>query len=208
MTFQTAGAPRSSPGLISAPIIMTSGFGYIMAAFVAAERARGGILTAANFLASRAPLLAGHAVAELLVLEDSRYIMQLRDDLPNIWYPGHWGLFGGGVDDGEDELAALRRELREELELEVTEARLFATIDYNLQSIGLDCYFRRYYEVPVTTAAWSRVVLHEGSDVRALTGDEALSLPRISPYDAFALFLHHNRHRLKGSIYAAPVRPA
>jgi hypothetical protein len=45
-------------------------------------------------------------------------------------------------------------------------------------------------------------VLHEGSDVRALTGDEALSLPRISPYDAFALFLHHNRNRLAGSIYA------
>jgi 8-oxo-dGTP pyrophosphatase MutT (NUDIX family) len=163
---------------------------------------RGRILTDANFL----PLLAGHAVAALLVLEDGRYIVQLRDDIPNIWYPGHWGLFGGGVDAGEDELAALRRELREELELEVTEARLFATIDYDLQSIGLDCYFRRYYEVPVTIAAWNRVVLHEGSDVRALTGDEALSLPRISPYDAFALFLHHNRHRLKGSIYA-PARP-
>jgi 8-oxo-dGTP pyrophosphatase MutT (NUDIX family) len=159
-------------------------------------------LTAANFLVSRAPLSVGHAVAALLILEDSRYILQLRDDIPNIWYPGHWGLFGGGVDDGEDELAALRRELREELELEVTEARLFATIDYDLRSIGLDCYFRRYYEVPVTIAAWNRVVLHEGSDVRALTGDEALSLPRISPYDAFALFLHHSRNRLAGSIYA------
>jgi 8-oxo-dGTP pyrophosphatase MutT (NUDIX family) len=163
-------------------------------------------LTAGNFPVSRAPLSVGHAVAALLVLEDNRYIMQLRDDIPNIWYPGHWGLFGGGVDSGEDELAALRRELREELELEVTEARLFATIDYDLQSIGLDCYFRRYYEVPVTIAAWNRVVLHEGSEVRALTGDEALSLPRISPYDAFALFLHHNRHRLKGSVYA-PVPP-
>ncbi len=149
-------------------------------------------MTAANFLASRAPLRTGHAVAALLVLEDGRYIMQLRDDVPNIWYPGHWGLFGGGVDDREEEVAALRRELREELELEVNDARLFA----------LDCYFRRYYEVPVTIAAWNRVVLHEGSDVRALTGDEALSLPRISPYDAFALFLHHNRNRLAGSIYA------
>jgi 8-oxo-dGTP pyrophosphatase MutT (NUDIX family) len=208
MTFQTSGVPRSSPGLISAPIIMTSDFGGILAAFVGGRTIeRGRILTAANFLASRAPLLAGHAVAALLVLEDGRYIVQLRDDIPNIWYPGHWGLFGGGVDAGEDELAALRRELREELELEVTEARLFATIDYDLQSIGLDCYFRRYYEVPVTIAAWNRVVLHEGSDVRALTGDEALSLPRISPYDAFALFLHHNRQRLKGSIYA-PARPA
>jgi 8-oxo-dGTP pyrophosphatase MutT (NUDIX family) len=159
-------------------------------------------LTAANFLASRAPLRTGHAVAALLVLEDGRYIMQLRDDIPNIWYPGHWGLFGGGVDDREDEVAALRRELREELELEVNDARLFAIINYDLQPIGLDCYFRRYYEVPVTIAAWKSVVLHEGSDVRALTGEEALSLPRISPYDAFALFLHHNRNRLAGSIYA------
>ena len=84
----------------------------------------------------------------------------------------------------------------------MNDARLFAIINYDLQPIGLDCYFRRYYEVPVTIAAWNRVVLHEGSDVRALTGDEALSLPRISPYDAFALFLHHNRSRLAGSIYA------
>jgi 8-oxo-dGTP pyrophosphatase MutT (NUDIX family) len=130
--------------------------------------------------------------------------MQLRDDIPGIWYPGHWGLFGGGVDEGEEEIAALRRELREELEFELREARLFATINYDLQPIGLDCYFRRYYEVPLTMTEWKRVVLHEGSDVRALTGDEALSLPKISPYDAFALFLHHNRNRLEGSIYRSP----
>jgi 8-oxo-dGTP pyrophosphatase MutT (NUDIX family) len=163
-------------------------------------------LSAANFLASRAPLQTGPSVAALLVLDDGRYIMQLRDDIPSIWYPGHWGLFGGGVDDGEEELAALRRELREELELELNEARLFVTINYDLQPIGLNCYFRRYYEVPVTVDAWKRVVLHEGSDVRALTGEEALSLPRISPYDAFALFLHHSRNRLAGSIYA-PTAP-
>ncbi len=143
-------------------------------------------------------------MAALLVLEDGRYIMQLRDDIPDIWYPGHWGLFGGGVDAGEDDIAALRRELWEELELELGEARLFAVLDYDLQPIGLDCYFRRYFEVAVSTAAWQRAVLHEGSDVRALTGEEALSLPRLSPYDAFALFLHHNRARLEGSIYAPP----
>jgi 8-oxo-dGTP pyrophosphatase MutT (NUDIX family) len=156
-------------------------------------------LSALSFLTSRAPLTAGHAVAALLVLENDRYVMQLRDDNPDIWYPGHWGLFGGGIDPGEDEIATLRRELREELELEVEEARLFATINYDLQPIGLDCYFRTYFEVPVSAAAWSRVVLHEGADVRAFAGDEALSLPRISPYDAFALFLHRNRNRLKGS---------
>jgi 8-oxo-dGTP pyrophosphatase MutT (NUDIX family) len=161
-------------------------------------------LTVANFLESRVPLQAGDAVAALLVLDDGRYIMQLRDDIPGIWYPGHWGLFGGAVDEGEEEVAALRRELREELEFELKEARLFATINYDLQPIGLDCYFRRYYEVPITITEWKRVVLHEGSDVRALTGVEALSLPKISPYDAFALFLHYSRNRLECSIYRSP----
>ena len=35
------------------------------------------------------------AVAALLVHEDGSYIMQLRDSKPEIFYPGHWGCFGG-----------------------------------------------------------------------------------------------------------------
>jgi 8-oxo-dGTP pyrophosphatase MutT (NUDIX family) len=112
-----------------------------------------------NFLTSRTLLRIGPAVAALLVLEDGRYIMQLRDDVPDIWYPGHWGLFGGGVDTGEDDIAALRRELWEELELDLGEARPFVVLNYDLQPVGLNCYFRRYFEVAVSTAAWKRAVL-------------------------------------------------
>jgi 8-oxo-dGTP pyrophosphatase MutT (NUDIX family) len=151
------------------------------------------------------PLRTGNAAAALLVREDGRYIVQLRDDLPQIWYPGHWGLFGGSVDPGEDVFATLRRELHEELELEVVEAHLFASFDFDLRPIGLDCYYRRYYEVPVSMTAWERLVLHEGAEHRALEGDAVLSLPNLSPYDAFALFLHHHRRRLEGSIYGQTV---
>jgi hypothetical protein len=76
------------------------------------------------------------------------------------------------------------------------EARLFTTFDFDLHPIGLRKYCRHFCEVAVTTAAWQRVVLHEGAEVRAFTGDEALSLPRLSPYDAFALFMHHQQQRL------------
>jgi 8-oxo-dGTP pyrophosphatase MutT (NUDIX family) len=155
-----------------------------------------------NFLDSQAPLAAGDAAAALLVLDDGRYLLQLRDDLPHIWYPGHWGLFGGSVDPEEDAVTALRRELHEELDLEMADARLFVRFEYDLTPIGLGRYFREYYEVPVTLAAFDRLILREGADMRALPGDEALALPRISPYDAFALFLHHHKLRLAGSVYA------
>jgi 8-oxo-dGTP pyrophosphatase MutT (NUDIX family) len=158
-----------------------------------------------NFLTSHAPLTTSDAAAALLVLEDQRYLLQLRDDIPPIWYPGHWGLFGGGVDAGEDAVAALRRELREELDLDMAEARHFVRFEFDLTSMGLGRYFRAYYEVPVTLAAFDRLTLHEGADMCALSGDEALALPCMSPYDGFALFLHHHRSRLVGSIYAPPI---
>src|SRR5882672_8729111 len=132
--------------------------------------------TVKNFLSSQAPLKVGDAAAALLVLEDERYLLQLRDDIPQIWYPGHWGLFGGSVDAGEDALEALRRELREELDLEISQAQLFVQFEFDLTPIGLKRYFRAYYEVPVTPAAFDRLVLGEGADMRALPGDEALAL--------------------------------
>lgn len=43
------------------------------------------------------------------------YLCQLRDDRPDIEWPSHWALFGGHVDEGETDMEAIRRELREEL---------------------------------------------------------------------------------------------
>src|SRR6266481_8073098 len=74
------------------------------------------------FLGSRATLRPAHAVAALLQLSDCRYLMQLRDSNPDIFYPDHWGCFGGAVDPGEAPAAALVRELGEELALGVRPA--------------------------------------------------------------------------------------
>ena len=63
-------------------------------------------------------LQTGNAVAAILVNQKGHYLLQLRDERPDIWYPGRWGFFGGSVDAGDDKSQALQRELREELELE------------------------------------------------------------------------------------------
>jgi 8-oxo-dGTP pyrophosphatase MutT (NUDIX family) len=149
-----------------------------------------------NFLTARGPLRASSAVAAIIVVEGSGYLMQLRDDIPQIWYPGHWGLFGGAVDPGEDEITALRRELHEEIELELAAATLFARFDFDLAPMGLERYSRAYYEVRIDAATRERLVLQEGAEMGVFGGDEALSMRPLSPYDGFALFLHHHRTRI------------
>ena len=46
---------------------------------------------------------------------DGRWLLQLRDDIEGILYPGQWALFGGHLDSGETPEVALRRELEEEI---------------------------------------------------------------------------------------------
>ena len=154
-------------------------------------------MTRGAFLSDLGKLRAADAVAALLVLDDGRYVLQLRDDIEGIFYPGHWGCFGGAVDGGEAPHEALRRELQEELELDAPEFREFTRFDFDFSRLGQKSVFRIYYEVPVTASAYSRLVLHEGAEVRAFTASEILAAPRVTPYDAFALFLHYRRERFR-----------
>lgn len=54
-------------------------------------------------------------MAIAILHQDGKFLMQLRDDLPNIFYPGHWALFGGHIEPDEPPDTAIRRELLEEI---------------------------------------------------------------------------------------------
>jgi len=135
------------------------------------------------------------AVAALLVHEDGRYIMQLRDSKPGIFYPGHWGCFGGAVEPGEAPVDALRRELREEIEFEMPDASRFTQFDFDFSALGYPKVYRIYFEVRVSDAAFTRFFLHEGEAVQAFRGENLLVTRRVTPYDAFAVWMHMNRPR-------------
>ena len=55
------------------------------------------------------------SVALAMLHRDGRWLLQLRDDIDSIIYPGHWGLFGGHVEPGESPADAVQRELEEEI---------------------------------------------------------------------------------------------
>jgi len=54
-------------------------------------------------------------VAIAILHQDNTFLLQLRDNIPGIVYPGYWGLFGGHLEPGEQTEEAIQRELLEEI---------------------------------------------------------------------------------------------
>ncbi len=100
-------------------------------------------------------------VAIAILYRQDQFLLQLRDNIPGIKYPGHWGLFGGHLEPGETPDIAVERELLEE-------------IGYTppvLSEFG--CYFdsgvvRHVYHAPLTVEV-NTLVLKEGWDMDLLT---------------------------------------
>ena len=142
------------------------------------------------FMGGEGLLSPGNAAVCLIVLENGRYLCQLRSQKPGIFYPDHWGLFGGAVDSGESAEAGLKRELQEELSLEIDSAEYFTEFTFDFSFRGLGHVWRRYYLVMLDSNALNRLRLGEGRELRAFTAHELLAQQRVVPYDAFAVWLH------------------
>ena len=142
------------------------------------------------FLGGEGLLTPGNAAVGLIVLEDGRYLCQLRSQKPGIFYPDHWGLFGGAVDSGESAESGLKRELQEELALFAKYVDYFTEFTFDFSFRGLGRVWRRYYVVRLGSNELNRLRLGEGKELKVFNAPALLSQPRVVPYDAFAVWLH------------------
>ena len=150
-----------------------------------------------NFLGGEVLLTPGNAAAALIVLDDGRYLCQLRSQIPGIFYPDHWGLFGGAIDPGESPEEGLKRELKEELALDINYAEYFTEFTFDFSFRGLGQVWRRYYLVTLKNSKLNLLRLGEGLEFRSFTAYELLRQPRVVPYDAFAVWLYETRQSIK-----------
>lgn len=139
------------------------------------------------------------AVAAIITV-DGNYLLQLRDSIPGIFYPDHWGLFGGGMEAGESECDALLRELREELCLTVQpdEIQRFSAMFFDFSFAGGPRQIvRAFYELNLSSHRLHGLEVLEGQGMRTASASDVLDAGmRIAPYDAFALWMHINRKRI------------
>ncbi|MEN9519917.1 MAG: hypothetical protein RLZZ381_2505 [Cyanobacteriota bacterium] len=104
------------------------------------------------------------SVAIAIIHQDGKYLMQLRDDISTIVYPGVWAFFGGHIEPGEEPEIALRRELREEINYSAPVLTKFG-------SNQTGNYLRHIFSCPLTIPV-SELDLQEGWDLKLLTPEE------------------------------------
>jgi hypothetical protein len=72
----------------------------------------------------------------------------------------------------------------------------FTDMTFDLGFAGMGVVRRSYYEACLAASEIAAIRLGEGARFALMTAREALSVPRVTPYDTFALWLHANRTRL------------
>ncbi|WP_138500412.1 NUDIX hydrolase [Nostoc sp. PA-18-2419] len=103
-------------------------------------------------------------VAIAILYQKNKFLMQLRDNIPSILYPGYWALFGGHIEPGETPNVAVKREILEE-------------IGYDLPPFAeFGCYpdervVRHVFHAPLLVEL-NRLVLNEGWDMGLLTPED------------------------------------
>jgi len=118
-------------------------------------------------------------------------LVQVRDDIPGIFYPGHCGLIGGAVDAGESYAECAAREMKEEIGLEPSLGLThFLDMILNFAPLGHGAVERVFFECRIAEDILSLARLTEGQRLELVSGEDLLRRYRITPYDAFALWQH------------------
>jgi 8-oxo-dGTP pyrophosphatase MutT (NUDIX family) len=142
-------------------------------------------------------------VAIALLIRQQRFLLQLRDDIPTIVYPGHWAFFGGHIEPEESPDVAIWRELEEEINYTPPWLKPF-------KQSRTDNIVRHIYYGPLTVAPdklelnegwdlglWSVEEIHQGERFSAVANR---SCPLGAPHQAILLEFLAERRDIFASI--------
>ena len=122
-----------------------------------------------------------------IIFINGKYLVQLRDNKKNIFFPGFWGVFGGLVEKGEKLPQALIREIKEETNLRVKITRMI--ISNNFEVLNFKTKRKRvFYECKILGK--NKIVLREGKKHKFISYNKLRTL-NVVPLDLAAINYHY-----------------
>ncbi|MDD5357441.1 MAG: NUDIX domain-containing protein [Candidatus Pacebacteria bacterium] len=111
-----------------------------------------------------------------IIIEDGKgnYLIQQRSDDAPIW-PNSWGLWGGGIDEGESPILAAIRELEEETGIRVGEEKLTHFKTYTFVSKRTGKMVNKHVYILLLEPEM-KIVLGEGKGYAFFNKDELVPL--------------------------------
>ena len=135
--------------------------------------------------------------SKAIITVNDKYLLQLRDNKKNIFFPGFWGLFGGRLDRNEIHAKAIKREINEETNLMVNVIRKILTVDFSM--VGLKKARNIiYFDCKVLNN--KKIILTEGQKYNFFSFNQIKKL-KIVPMDFVAINCHYHKNKNFISLY-------
>lgn len=125
-----------------------------------------------------------------IITHQGKYLLQCRDSIDGIFYPGYWSLFGGAAEKDESPSQTVHREVREELNTLINPV-YFSELKFNKNfwSENLELVTRTYFACDLSSSDVKNLVLNEGYDY-AFVEYSQMDRLLICPYDRFMIDYH------------------
>ena len=122
-----------------------------------------------------------------IIVVKNNYLLQLRDNKKNVYFPNFWGVFGGRVEKTETHHKALEREIKEETNLIVRVSRMILTVNFKMIGLKKRCNVI-YYECKILEKR--KIILTEGQKYKFFSFNQTKKL-NIVPMDFAAINSHY-----------------
>ena len=135
-----------------------------------------------------------HASAVIIYFKE-KILLVLRSNNKKIFYPNHYGLFGGAKEKNETYLGAAKRELLEETNINILKQNIKYLLDINFSFPNSKLIYRKIYTYQINDLKKFKkfFILGEGVSQKFFTYSQIKNLSNIVPYDKLAIDLFFAR---------------
>ncbi len=115
-------------------------------------------------------------MSALLIDQQGKLVIQLRDNKPGLLFPAHWATLGGAIEKGETPDDAMRRELEEEIE-PAPPVTFWCYFEHSYRVHGEKRMVANHVYVGQLPCALEDIKLYEGQRLGAFAANEIDGLP-------------------------------